>query len=153
MKKELKAMIFIFCVMVAMVIGGCSFSVDDTCVEVKFSNFTGTKEKEFNLDVYDNELNMSGTVALGAGSVSLSIVAKDSGDELYSLVIKPADSGDVKIDVDLNDQRNLIFRLTGEAAKDFTLKLNSVQKLVLDVVTPEVPARSEKSLRASKTTN
>lgn len=144
MKAYSKALIFTFCVVFTMLIVACSFTVEERYIEIKYSNFTGSMEKEFNLNTYDNTLNMSGTLELSDGTVYLSVLAKNSGDELYSLTVTPKDNGKININIDLNEQRNLLFRVTGENAKDFTIKLNSEQKLVLDKVKPETPSIPEK---------
>lgn len=145
MEKHLKVIGSIFLLILFMLIGGCSVTAEETSIVIEFDNFVGTNEKEFKLNDYDNQLNMGGTVELSSGIVYLSIVGTSSEEELYSYTVTPEDCGKIKIDIsDLKDQRNLIFKLTSEVAKDFSIKLNSDQKLVLDKVTPEPSTKPEK---------
>lgn len=143
--KKLKSM---NCIAIAFVLSICSLligysvAISDTKVNISFSEFTGTKQKEFNLKSYDNALNMNGNVSLSSGTVNLYIKVKETGEVLYSHTVNKSNSGEIKIDIlDLKENRSLLFILEAESAKNFKINLTSQQKLVLDKETPTRPEK------------
>lgn len=143
--KKLKGLFLAIFMGVNIIMVGCSTNITDSKVEISFSNFTGTREKEFSLNSYDNALNMKGSVSLKSGEVSLCIKVKETGEVLYQHIIDASNTGKISIDIDdLNENRNLLFVLESQSAKDFKISLVSEQKLILDKETPEKPEKPSK---------
>lgn len=143
--KKLKGLFLAIFMGVSIIMVGCSTNITDSKVEISFSNFTGTREKEFSLNSYDNALNMKGSVSLKSGEVSLCIKVKETGEVLYQHIIDASNTGKISIDIDdLNENRNLLFVLESQSAKDFKISLVSEQKLILDKEIPEKPEKPSK---------
>ena len=137
---RVRGSIIAFILGISCLVIGCSTKINDTNVEVSFSQFTGENIREINLNSYDNTLNMSGKIELKSGTVDLYIKAKGTDIILYTLTVTTANAGNITIDIpDLNNNRNLLFILKAHSAKNFKLSLTSKQKLILDKETPETP--------------
>jgi hypothetical protein len=121
-----------------VVVAGCSVEESDTKINISFSEFKGVYEKEINLNEYDNELNLSGTIKLKAGEILLSIRAKDSGEVLYEQEITEQNAGSTKIDIeDLDNNSNLLLTVESQSVENLKISLTSKQKWVKDKIKPD----------------
>lgn len=140
--KSMNCVVIVFVLSICSLLIGCSVAINDTKVNISFSEFTGTKQKEFNLNSNDNSLNMSGNISISSGTVDLYVKVKETEEVLYSHTVNKSDSGDINIDIlDLKENKNLLFILEAKSAKNFKINLTSQQKLVLDKETPTRPEK------------
>lgn len=135
---SIKSIMLLTLIGISTIMLACSVKFSESKLNMSFSQFTGEKVKEINLNSDDNALSMSGKVKIQSGTVDLFIKVKETDEVLYSYTITKENDGNITIDIpDLNDNRDLLLTLQADSAKDFKLSLTSHQKLNADKEKPE----------------
>ncbi len=117
----------------ALMLTGCKASISNSTIDISASDLTGVKEKEIHLNDGINELSMDGKISLKSGSVELYIKSIDTDKILFSETYNADDSGNISIDMDdLDSNIDLVLGINSSNAKNFSLHLESQQKLVRD---------------------
>ncbi|PXV93848.1 hypothetical protein C8E03_102623 [Lachnotalea glycerini] len=132
---------FGFVVLSFLSLSGCVSNISESKIEVGFSEFTGEKVQDIQLNDGITHMKLSGTISLTSGSVEIYIKVKDTDEKLYSETFFEENSGTINIEIkDLKGNSNFVLGIDSNSAKDFKLSLTSDQKLIKDKEKPAVPA-------------
>ncbi len=113
---------------------------EDTGSIIKMSGsmLNGSQIKFFQLNSYDNALDLSGKIKLASGKIQIQIVSVESDEIFFTNEYSSNSTVEIHI-ANLNNRKELNMIVTGENAKKYSLNLQSKQKLILDKEKPEKP--------------
>ena len=136
---KIKQIMLIF-VILAFIVLGCDQNIKNTDIEMSDTLLNETRINYFQLNSYDNALNLTGSIKLTSGKIIIKIVSNDS-DEIF-IEDDYIGNSNVNINIsDLKNQKNINMVVIGENARNFSLSLNSLQKLTLDREPPQKPEK------------
>lgn len=126
-------------ILVLTFLNGCSETINSKIV-IQFSSFSGEKQKEFQLNDGETELNLNGTISMTSGSAEICISGKDTNEILFLRKLSNKENGTISIDInDLKGNKALVLGLKAVDVKKFSLDLTSKQKLIRDKEKPTLP--------------
>ena len=136
---KIKQIMLIF-VILAFIVLGCDQNIKNTDIEMSDTFLNETRINYFKLNNYDNALNLTGSIKLTSGKIIIKIVSNDS-DEIF-IENDYIGNSNVNINIsDLKNQKNINMVVIGENARNFSLSLNSLQKLTLNREPPQKPEK------------
>ena len=125
-----KSILSMFLILIFPLIS-CTLDEEQTVIEMSENTLNGSRSKFFQLNNYDNALDLTGYIKLLSGKVIIQIISADSDEIFFYDVYTTNNTINIHI-IDLKNQKNINMIITGENANSFSLKFTSVQKLVLD---------------------